>query len=896
MLRKSGLPVVLLLLQIGVGSASAAEPEHYRVHARVAASEGRVEAHMSVRVRVREGENHIRLWLYPDRLAVAPSAMDERSWRWIYPGEVDRGGIEVRDVEVDGRGARINAVRHRRGHPRARDAAGADLLVAIDPGPARSVEITLGFTLHVPGRFGRLGREGGRLSLAAPWYPLVVGDDDAWAYVVPHRVEASSADSELFVADRKIGRAGVEERTAPYLPLLSSVRLHLQERVVRGVTIALYTPERLYEPPPPERRGEDGLRDLAHVDVGALVAQAAEPVIDSARAFGVPLPERIALLQIPSRTELVATAPGVVIFSDRLFQIFPIEQTLEFHRRALRRALFRHLSEPLAARVDRTSDLGWAADLRAVVLLDLDEARRQRRSQSVQELLSLFAFHPAVDQLLYAPQIAFEDTYFAAIEERDVFRDDPMRARRPLSSGRRILESARDALSEEAFGRFSAMLIHARRSARDALREAAPAREERLASWLRSSGEPVNYRLGQIRSARMADGRWRHRVEVFRDGATRAEPVEVLVHDNAGRTARGVWDAAGERGEVVLITAGPFGGAIVDPRQRLPQSPDLVEGHPRIDDATDHPWRPPILNAFLIDVFVTEALFTGLVDFALRRRYDLEHTIAFRLERTPALTGGSVRYAYGFGPKAHTNRRIGFISGGLSFERLHEFFGDSGLGGWRGQLFLQGGLNTVNFSLDPREAYWLTARLVGGLAVRDDESLGGTFRGSVRGGMMIPLGLVNTLAIVAGGGFSAGDALPSELSGLGGRAVLRGFESDELLGRGSIYAVVEHRWSAVRDLAWNIAHLVWVRELQLVVFAGGGLVFGTTDERDVDGGAEVGGGLRFSYEYAGVQPGVIAIDVSVPITRADPRVWNDEGMLLRYRTPVGFYLSFDQYF
>src|SRR5690606_5609882 len=126
---------------------------------------------------------------------------------------------------------------------------------------------------------------------------------------------------------------------------------------------------------------------------------------------------------------------------------------LEFHRRALRRALFRHLASPLGA-IDPPADRGWAADLRAVVLVDLDEARRHSGAQTPQELLGLFAFHPAVDQLLYAPQIAFEDAYFAAIEERDPFRDDPVRARAPLSSGRRILESARDALSEEALARF----------------------------------------------------------------------------------------------------------------------------------------------------------------------------------------------------------------------------------------------------------------------------------------------------------------------------------------------------------------------------------------------------------------------------------------------------------
>ena len=127
------------------------------------------------------------------------------------------------------------------------------------------------------------------------------------------------------------------------------------------------------------------------------------------------------------------------------------------------------------------------------------------------------------------------------------------------------------------------------------------------------------------------------------------------------------------------------------------------------------------------------------------------------------------------------------------------------------------------------------------------------------------------------------------------RSVLRGFESDELLGRGALYAVAEHRWTAVRDLAWNVAHLVWVRELQLAAFAGAGVVFDTPGDETIDGGVEVGGGIRIHYEYGGVQPGMLGVDVGMPISRQDARVLQD-GVLVRTRAPVGFYVSFDQYF
>lgn len=889
--------------------ASAAEPEEYRVRAAIEREAGRVRGQVWVRVRVGPGEDHIRLWLYADRLAEAPSTMDERSWRWIYPGEIDRGGIEVSSLRVDG--VAVDAVRESRpaGEARGRDFSGSDLVVPVDPSEeARSVVVELEFALVVPGRFGRLGLDDGLLALAGPWYPLVVGEDDAWAFEVPHHVELTLDDGVMAVGDARFeGEASVTMEVA-YVPVIAAPELHDVSIDIDGVQIVLRTSGRLYAPPPASRRGEAGLIDLAAVDVVSAVREVAAQAIATSRAFGLAVPERIVVLQIPSRTELVALAPGVVLFSDRIFQIFPIDQTLSFHRRVLRRALLAHIAAPLA-RVDPVADRGWATDLRAVVLVDLDEARRRSGAETPQQLLSLLSFHPAIDQLLYAPQVAFEDAYFAAIEERDPYRDDPVRARRPLSRGRRILESARDNLDEGAFRRWVAMLINARRSARDALARVSPERASRLASWLAATGAPLNYRLGERTSERTDEG-WRHTIRIFRDGADRAEPVEVRVDDDLGNHVVAVWDGAGPEGEVVVETPGRLTSVAIDPRHRLPQSPAVAEGHPRMDDATDLPWRPPILNGFLFNALVTEGDFTGLIDFALRRRYDLEHSVGLRAERTRAFTGGQLRYSQGVGDKVHENRRMGRLTAGLSFVRLHEFFGDANLGGWRGQLALGGSVNTVRYALDPREGFWGAAAVTGGVAARDDGTLGWTVRGGVRGGVVIPLGLVNALVFVGGGGFTAGEALAAELQPLGGPRRLRGFESGEMLGRGVLYGVIEHRFTAFRDLAMNLAHLVWVREIQLVFFAGAGVVFDRTvpsyavvgvgpggepipsiRHDDVLGAADVGVGIRVHYEYGGVQPGVISLDLGYPLTRFVTQHPGD-----RPRNPVGFYIGFDQYF
>src|SRR5690606_20505368 len=137
----------------------------------------------------------------------------------------------------------------------------------------------------------------------------------------------------------------------------------------------------------------------------------------------------------------------------------------------------------------------------------------------------------------------------------------------------------------------------------------------------------------EMRSERTEEGGWRHRIEVIREGAHRVEPVEVEVEDASGARVVGVWDGPGARGEVVIDTAAERRNVTVDPRHRLPQSAAIAEGHPRADNATDQPWRPPIFTGFAFDILASEGNVTGVIEAVLRRRYDLEHTLSFRLLR-----------------------------------------------------------------------------------------------------------------------------------------------------------------------------------------------------------------------------------------------------------------------
>jgi hypothetical protein len=868
-----------------VASARAAEPERYEVDVTVDPASGIVSGDVTIRAHVAEGEASITLWLYADRLAVAPSPMEERSWRWIYPGEIDLGGITLDALTVDGEAAEGELLSSPLGDLRGRDFGGSDLVLPVDPGPARTVVVRFAMRLDVPDRFGRLGRAAGVLSLAAPWYPLVV-DGDAWAFEVPHVVHASVTHGEIATSIARGADIDIEQVGA-YVPAIAASRFSTRTVRAGGHDVVVVSAGELYTPPSDDAPSLQGIIDLSGIDLAGMIGQVAEQAYASAAWLGIAVPEPLTVLVVPSRTELAASAPGVLLVSDHALQIFPLDVVREFHLRAIRRAIFQVLAQSISARVEAPGDRGWVDDLRSIVLLDLDEARRSSTAQRPDQLLSLFAFHPAVDQLLYAPQIAFEEIYFGAIDEPDRFRDDPVRARFPLTRGRRLLECVRDVLDDEAMQRTVARIANGRRSIRSALARAEIDVDAMLPFWLRYATLEVNYRLGTITTERTEAG-FRHTIEILREGDERPEPVEVEVEDGAGHRVSGYWDGRGERGEVVIDTPADRGSVTIDPRQRLPQSARVSDGHPRQDDATNAPWRPPIITAFALDVLVSEQNVTGVIDLALRQRYDLEHTVALRLARTAARTGGRIVYIQGLGPKAHNNRRIGTLGGGIGFNYVQPGFGGVlNLGGYAIDAQLIGGVDTRRFIYDPREAFVLSAALQVTGTVRDDSTFAITGRGAFHATGIFPVGLLNVFVLAGGGGFTIGPALDADRQSIGGRYALRGFSNSQLLGNGALYAVLEHRFTVITDLGINILWGVIAREVQLAWWVGGGVVFDTSDHRDAHGAFEAGGGLRFHYEYGGIQPGVLAIDIGVPISSYV------EG---NTATPLGFYIGFDQYY
>ncbi len=877
-----------LVSALDPAAARAAEPLRYEVRARVA--DETLAVTTTIRLRA-TGDERLRFWLYADRLAEPPAAMDDLSAQWVYPREIDRAPVIIDAVRLDG-----VPVRWERRPPSEgadRDRGGSDLVLLTE---ARGeVTVTIESRQRIPERFGRIGQTGDRIALLGPWYPLLV-DQHRWAFEVPHELALTFDEEKALVGGielREEGGTWRGEGRCAYVPLMAMEERHRETEALRGpggerFTLELVAPYELYRAPQ-TRDATAGLRDMARIDVTERVADVVQGALQTMAMAGIqPAQRSLRVVLAPSRTELAATAPGLVLVSDRIYELFPYEDLTDLHDRVLARVVFRALLEPVVGPREPLADRDWAVDLRAVLLADLDTVRRRGELQTARDLIDWAGFHPSIDQLLYAPQIAFVDTYFGTVAEPERFGEDPVRARRPRARGRRLLEHGRDRLSEEEFRRMAARLLRSERTARSILTRAG-IDEATLALWLASPGLPVNYRLGAIRSERTAEG-WAHHVEVVREGADRPEPVTVRVIDDEGNAVDGVWEGEGEVGTVTIETPAERSQVLIDPERRLPQSKEVAEGHPYADDAEVLPFRPPILQSLNLAVSGTEGNIIGLVDFVVRRQYDLERTWGMRLSTGPRASGGLLRYTQLFGRKRDGNNRIGAATIGLTFDRLRPGFSASGEGGWRTGLLLSAGYSTLRYFLDPHRGSRLVGSLRYGLTRRDDGRVTHTVAASTRGNVTIPLGLRNVLTLVADVSWVFGNPLPSERPGLGGRFLLRGYQSDELIGEGRAFAVVEHRFTPTiwTDLDIDVFHLIWIRRIQLAVFAGAGLVYEADDGRQVAFGAEVGGGLRVHFEYGGVQPAVLALDVARPLVRtAEARA---------VRAPVTFVFGFEQYF
>lgn len=846
----------------------------------------------------------VTLFLYADRMRGEPPSLDEFSAERLYVGDLSRGGFETLRLRVDGcpeqelPEALASEVSPTRGRI---------LDISVCDKASLPLRIRIEGSLGLARRYGTLGHARNGTQLGDPWYPLVIARDAPVPARTKHRVTLASEASRIFVHEggASEGReASWEALDATHAAAFVLESGHIQREVVQGVQVSFVTKR---APVSSRRDPVLGDADPFEPDAAGKIVSAAKRAIAFARSLGMSaspiamprgLRDRLVVVEIEERQRLAVTLPGIVAVSDRAFRLFPLADIERFHELGLRRRVFSLLVDPHLRALESERDLPFVADLVGSLLHDLSVRAEREPRKTPSDLVGFASFHPAVDQLLYAPKVAFRGEYFAGLED-DPDRDGAERALNPWPRGRFILEKLRDELGNERL--FEGMRAHLFEGV--PLREAMEAAGERsldtfFETWV-GPKRRVAYRLGEIRSTEVGEG-FEHVVAIERLGETWIEePVTVEVRDEEGERVRGVWKGSGPRGEVRLRTRHAFRAATLDPEGRLTQDPRLTRVHPQYDDSTEHPFRPPVFNAFAAHVSPSRKRPDALVDFSLRRKYDVREGFGLRLSTSARGYGGSVRYFRGLGSMVDLNSTTATASVGLSGLRS-----DTGFGGARTPV-TEAGL-TLGLGFDSRrqinDPSTGTSLSFGSFVGVDREDSGDAHLAltlSARFQRLFWTSLTNVVALTAGGSLAKCPALPHALPTLGSRQLLRGYETDELLGCATSFVSLEDRWSPLRGFYWNMANLAWLRRVQFVPFAAAGTVSSRDTAADIFQRfyAEAGLGFRAHYDYAGIQPAVLALDLAYPLSRRDDcRAYDSRGLCVSHRAPLGVWVSFEQTF
>jgi hypothetical protein len=865
----------------------------------------RAAGHVRLRVVNQTGSplRDVPLWLYPNHLATRPKALGDVNYHWLYPGVAfSPGGMTVANARADGVPASIAFEDTPAG---ARTIARVALPVPLAPGAAIAIDVD--FDTTVPRRFGGFGCDGLRCRLMGGFYPMPAmqtgGAFDlraAPARVGRARVTLRTPKALALVVNGQpvvwpgaTGAITVESADVPYPTLVT-------DRVLRPETITVdgHVVRYLHRNPrPPD--SEDQPLPYVREDVTALVLKTAKRALQLGDVMlcnppcapskvrlppGPPDPARslpITLIEAPLRHQLVQAHGNVILVSDQIFRIFPVNRLRKYHHQELAHAILAAVIDARLAATETEPDRDLAAGTLAGYLTELFTLLEFKKVEYAAELLRPFDFVPAVDQLLYAPLLASSSSYFGDVEDEDRVRDDVRLFADPTTpSPRLVYNKLLDLLGGAAFPTL----------ARKTLNEGVPFRRAAAETfgadldwfWRQWLGPlpRVNYRLQAVRVTPLA-GRGAHaEIDVRREGELIREPVEVAVTDRAGVTQVLRWDDATSAHLFTVDLPAGLKSVEIDPRSRLVETAlgSLRRSDdPRYDNRDPPRWRL-LYEGFgaLLNITALTANFEAA--FLLKRQHDLRQAFlltAYHNQKTDFGVGGA--HFWNFGAQADKNSLDSYLLGGLNLSRINAHFGlgagDMPQPGYQvsGRLVLAH--DTRDFLFDPWHAVGGSVGVGYALtALEDGERLSqvSAAAGALR---LFELAPGHVLAIDASAAATFGDIrLKVQLTDAGGQGGLRGYLPGVLLGRANAVASVQLRDDYVSGLDWNLLHFTTVRGFGGTLFADAAAVSSCDDYGFSSQNVfyDVGYSFRVLHDAFGVYQQLLSIDLGIPLNPRPP--------------------------
>ena len=641
-----------------------------------------------------------------------------------------------------------------------------------------------------------------------------------------------------------------------------------------------------------------------------------QSAIDLLEELELPLPEgaEVHLVEVPLRTELADPQAGVILVSDQLYKLFPLARFRKFHSFQLVRAVFAVLAERRLADVEHPADLGWSPDVLASWLLDLYTLRTYRQKEFAKDILRWVSFIPAIDRILYAPQIPFASAYFNTLDDPTPTRDDLRRFSNTRPRGKVIYEKLRDLLGDEPT-----------QQAMRAVWKGAPVHETAETAWGQSSLNwfftqwlrpypEVNYHFELQGSEQAPNGRLKHRIRVIKDGnSPPIEPVEIRVTEWGGVRHELVWDGHGNKTVLTVETERGIRSVILDPRGRLSEQITGDNNDLRADN------RRPGEVRFVYNNFGALFNFSTLkfdlsVDFSFSRMYDVKNAFRLALYHSESTTiGGVLGYYRSFGKKITQSRLASAAAIVLRAARLDSSFARQGVEPQPGtRLSLQFALGHDNrfFPWEPWEYSSASMSVSYALTILDTSELFQqiTVSGEVGHSFLITPGHSVALELRAAATF--GDLrVPSQALFVGGPDGLRGYLPDELPGRAYAMARGEYRHLVVRDLNVNLFYLAYLRGVAGAAFVEAaaivpcdatffsGVKSATDPNHDLVHNLFVDAGYSFQLvgDWLGVSQTRFNVEVAVPLIRRARSCFplpDEKPIDPASRFPVGLFVYF----
>jgi hypothetical protein len=826
--------------------------------ARVSADLAEVE--VLVRTTLSAPEDETVLVLAADRYRQLPPGFTSARERELFRGGYDFGGLDLGTVFIDGKPCA----------PRIETLPDGARLATCPKG--QLVEVTA--RLRVPERYGAFGRHAGQLVLAGAWYP----------YVRSTERRRHTLKLTLPPGYRAIENLPEESMTVPLLVVPPNVK----PRAIDGGRAWLYT--RDHE----SRESQELVRSMR----AALVFMEEE---------GGPLPTKErpwVVLTHALRHELAVPTEAVTIASDIAFRMAPVERFLRFHRFPLIRAVY--TSALLGREGPRSAGgpgkLGFAepgpevrptSEATAAWLADRYVRSRHGKAEDAFDVLGFWSFIPAVDLLLYAPDVPFETAYFRKVDETDPLTPNLLDYPSPYGHGRVIFEKLLDRIGQQRTDEVFAQILRGETLEKAISVHLAEGTGPFLDAWLRPHPS-VRYR---IKAWSFDQGT--ARIEIEREGEVVAEPLSVLLEDEDGKE-RIVWSETTTAAvRVVTATlAAPLEYAELDPLSRVIETPTEQTPSPRFDNRSHAKWKV-LLNNWNIAVGATGGTLDTALDVGFQKEYDVRLRYAVRADYDPGAIGVSTRSTYSFGKNVTRSRLLQSVGAQIEGAYLRPEFGET-----TESAFAFAGRLTYNF--DDRQTLWAAEPGTSMSAALDYSHVFGQVREELEGGGSREVSadaLALSLRYVRGfrfdgahqltfrataGAFLLGDPRAQILFRAGGRSNLRGYEVDAVLSEVRAIGSVEWQHPLLPEVSENGFFLWWVTGMDGAFYADAAIVADELSALDrAVFLADVGYGVRLYLQYFGVRPGVMSVDLAFPLF--DVRGRRDLG-------PPAVYIDFSQSF